>query len=146
MDISGPYIQKFLNFWAEIDLFGPILATKSIVLISFIFFNHCHQDLDFAHFAPVVGHPCGPPMWHPPYHLPYQLHTCFLCPMSPKKMFSYENLTAIVIFKLVGGMSIFAHFGHFWPTLNHPGVPWRMPSSPVMVFPCYTYLIPCPNI
>ena len=42
-------------------LLGPILATKLIVLISFIIFNHSHQDLDFAHFAPL----CWPAMWHP---------------------------------------------------------------------------------
>ena len=46
-------------------------------------------------------------------------------------------------FKLVGGWSIFAHFGHFWPTLNQSSGPGRIPSGPLMVSPCYTYLIPC---
>ena len=38
-------------------------------------------------------------------------------------------------------MSIFAIFGHFWPTLNQGSSLWRMPSGLLMVSPCYTHLI-----
>ena len=66
--------------------------------------------------------------------------------MSPKKMFSHENLTAFAIFQIGGWDVNFAHFGHFWPFLNQPSGPGRAPSGPLMISPCYTYLIPCPNI
>ena len=91
---------------------------------------------------PFAGQPCGTPPLHPPYHL----HTCFLCPMSPKKMFSHENLTAFAIFQIGGWDVNFAHFGHFWPFLNQRSGPGRAPSGPLMISPCYIYLIPCPNI
>ena len=60
-------------------------------------------------------------------------------------MLNHEILTGFAILKHRGGMSIFAHFGHFRPTLHHWGTLWALPRGLLMLFSCSTPLTPSLN-
>ena len=58
-----------LFFWLKSSSCNIIWPKKLIFWIFVIFYDHLHQDLNFAHFAPLGDPPCGTPT-PPPTPLP----------------------------------------------------------------------------